>query len=185
MFKRFSRIFIVAAIALAAGACATRNMLNDGTGAKAMLAGNDPVSYHTGASPVRGNPAITAQWDSGSYRFASEANRTEFLKAPARYAPAYGGYCANGAPYSILLGGGAEAYKIVDNKLYMFSGPDSRKYWEMDQARNIKLGDEYWQSELKDTSSAFVQSYRRILFKVPHYKTGKDLEAEWQARQKK
>ncbi|MFM9883112.1 MAG: YHS domain-containing (seleno)protein [Burkholderiales bacterium] len=185
MPDRVLRIFTTVLIALATGACATRNMLPDGAGAKAMLGGNDPVSYQTGPSPARGDPAITAEWDGGLYRFTNVSNRAEFLKSPGRYAPQYGGYCANGAPYSILLGGSADTYKVVDDRLFMFSGPDSKKYWEMDQARNMKLGDEYWASEMKDTSSAFVHSYRRILFKVPHYKTGKELEAEWQARQKK
>jgi YHS domain-containing protein len=173
----------VALIVVGASGCATRNVLPDGTGGSAMLAGNDPVSYHTQPQPVRGNPAITAEWDGGTYRFANEANRALFVKEPAKYAPQYGGWCANGAPYSILLGGGANAYKIVNGRLYMFSGPDSKKYWEMDEARNIQRGDQYWETEMKHVASARLHSYRRILFKVPHYKTGKELEAEWQTRQ--
>lgn len=168
------------------GGCATRNALPDGAGGKAILAGNDPVSYHTSAKPVRGDPKFTATWDGGTYYFSNAANRDLFTKAPEKYAPQYGGYCANGAPYSILLGGGADAYKIVDGRLYMFSGPDSLKYWEMDEKRNIERGDEYWRTELKDTSSAFVHSWWRVLVaKVPHYKTGKELVAEWDARQAK
>lgn len=176
--------FVVVALALLGG-CATRNQLSDGSGATVMLAGNDPVSYHTGPAPQRGDPAFTADWDGGTYRFVSAANRDLFVKSPERYAPQYGGFCSNGAPYSILLGGSATTYKIVDNRLFMFSDPNSRKYWEMDQAKNIELGDTYWRTEMKDTWSAKLHSYRRIVFKVPHYKTGKQLEDEWQARQAK
>ncbi len=181
---RWIRLISVLVLAGFAGACTTRNMLPDAAGTKAMLAGNDPMSYHAG-KPVPGTTAITTEWDGGQYRFASEASRTEFLKAPQKYAPQYGGYCSNGAPYSIMLGGSATTYKIVGGRLFMFSDPTSRKYWEMDEAKNVQLGDQYWSSEMKDAWSASVHSYRRILFKVPHYKSGKELEAEWQARQKK
>ena len=184
--NRWMRLMMASTLLVLASGCATRNMLNDGIGGKAMLAGNDPVSYHAGPSPVKGDPAITADWDGGTYRFANAANRELFTKTPEKYAPQYGGYCANGAPYSILLGGSESAYKIVDGRLFMFSGPDSLKYWEMDEKKNLALGDDYWKTELKDTSSAFMHSWWRVLVaKVPHYKTGKELQAEWQARQGK
>ncbi len=183
---RMTRLFIAASLVVLASGCATRNMLNDGSGGKAMLAGNDPVSYHTGPAPIKGDPAITAAWDGGTYRFANADNRDLFTKSPEKYAPQYGGYCANGAPYSILLGGGASTYKIVDGRLFMFSGPDSLKYWEMDEKRNLELGEKYWRDELNNTSSAFFHSWWRVLAaKVPHYKSGKELEAEWQTKQTK
>jgi YHS domain-containing protein len=183
--NRWMKLLVVGTLLVLGSGCATRNMLSDGAGGKAMLAGNDPVSYHIGASPVKGDPKITADWDGGTYRFASAANRDLFTKAPEKYAPQYGGYCGNGAPYSILLGGGASAYKIVDGRLFMFSGPDSLKYWEMDEKKNLELGDGYWKTEMSNISSAFFHSYWRIFFKVPHYKTGKELAAEWQTRQAK
>ena len=177
-------LLVIALLAL--GGCATRNALPDGGGGKAILAGYDPVSYHQNPRPVRGDPAINAQWDGGLYYFASAANRDLFTKSPERYAPAYGGFCANGAPYSVLLGGGPDAYKIVDGRLYMFSDPGSLATWAMDEKRNIELGDGYWASEMKDVSSAWAHSWWRILVaKVPHYKTGKELNAELAARQAK
>lgn len=181
--RRWLVAIMAGTLVLGASGCATRNMLNDGSGAKAMLAGNDPVSYHTQPAPVKGDARLTYEWDGGTYRFATAANRDLFAKEPAKYAPQYGGYCSNGAPYSILLGGSANSYKVVDGRLFMFSDGNSRKYWELDQARNIELGDRYWQTEMKDTWSAFVHSYKRIVFKVPHYKSGKQLADELAARE--
>jgi YHS domain-containing protein len=185
LLKLIKVLSAVLILGLAAG-CATRNELPDGAGSKAILAGHDPVTYHTGARPERGNPTINTRWDGGTYYFANEANRELFLKSPQRYAPEYGGYCANGAPYSVMLGGAHDAYKIVDGRLYMFSGPGSLATWAMDERKNIELGDQYWKTEMKDTSSAFVHSWWRVIFaKVPHYKTGKELNAELAARQAK
>jgi YHS domain-containing protein len=177
-------LFAALALVLATG-CATRFVTPDAIDSNLMLGGNDPVSYQSGPTPVKGDPALKTTWDGGTYRFASAANRETFLKNPERYAPQYGGFCANGAPYAILLGGSSDWYKVVDGRLFMFSGAGSRKYWEMDEKKNLALGDEYWRTEMKDTWSAKFQSYKRIVFKVPHYKTGKQLEDEWQARQAK
>lgn len=182
--QKLSRLLSIGIALVALAGCATRNALPDGAGGKAILAGNDPVSYHTAAKPVRGDPTINTQWDGGTYYFANAANRDLFVKNPERYAPQYGGFCANGAPFSVLLGGGPDAYKIVDGRLYMFSGQGSLNYWAMNEKRNIELGDNYWKTEMKDVSSASFHSWWRILVaKVPHYQTGKEQAAEWQARQ--
>ncbi len=178
------RVIIALLIFACISGCATRHNLPDSAGGKAILAGFDPVSYHTGPAPLRGDPKHSAEWDGGTYYFASAANRDLFVKSPERYAPQYGGFCANGAPFGILLGGGANAYKIVDGRLYMFSGQNSLNYWAMDEKKNIELGDQYWRTELKDVTSAWLHSWWRILVaRVPHYKTGKEQAAEWQARQ--
>ena len=59
--NRWMKLLVVGTLLVLGSGCATRNMLSDGAGGKAMLAGNDPVSYHVGASPVKGDPKITAE----------------------------------------------------------------------------------------------------------------------------
>ena len=177
-------VWILLALAALSG-CSNRFYTPDSVDSTLMLDGNDPVSYQTQAQPTKGDPAIKIAHDGGMYRFANAANRDTFVKNPSKYAPQYGGFCSNGAPYSIMLGGSTNTYKVVDGRLFMFSGPDSRKYWEMDERRNLELGDQYWKDEMSQASNAKVQSYKRIIFKVPHYKSGKDLEDAWQARQPK
>jgi YHS domain-containing protein len=166
--------------ALLAG-CGSMNVSSDGGDSALMLKGHDPVAYFTVGKPTPGSPDIKAEHGGGTYRFASEDNRRQFVANPGRFAPQYGGFCANGVVYAIPLGGEAENFKIVDGKLYMFGGIRSKLYFEMDQERNIKLADGYWQSEVKD-SSWRLQSWKRLLFKVPHYKTNADLAAEYEKR---
>lgn len=172
-------------VTLILGGCASRNMLPAGAAGKAMLAGNDPISYHTQSAPAKGDPKINATWDGGLYFFVNEANRDLFAKTPEKYAPQYGGYCSNGAPYAIMMGGTADNYKLVNGRLFMFGDANARRYWEMDQVENIRLGDHFWETEMKEAVNATWQSYKRIIFKVPHYKGYEQLEAQWQARPKK
>lgn len=174
----------LAAIILMAAAlfgCAAKNVVSDGEDRDLMLRGNDPVAYHTVGKPVRGDPAIKASYDGATYRFADEKNRALFLKEPQRYVPAYAGFCASGAHYALKAAIGANTFKIVDGRLYLFGGERSRRHWEMDQAKNIQLGDWYWENETRDRPFR-PQNWYRYTFRVPHYKTDQELEAEWQAR---
>ena len=97
--SRLARAALAAAfLALLAGCGTVRNTIADGDDRALMLRGNDPVAYFTEKRAVKGDPAIKAERDGATYRFASSANRDAFLKDPARYEPAYAGFCASGAP---------------------------------------------------------------------------------------
>lgn len=59
-----------------------------------ILKGFDPVSYFNDKEPQKGNDKIRTTYEGATYLFANEKNKEEFLKNPAKYAPAYGGWCA-------------------------------------------------------------------------------------------
>lgn len=175
------RCLVVLLAALLLAGCATRNYVADGDDARLMLRGNDPVAYQTDGRAIPGKSAIRVVHEGLVYRFASEANRRAFLREPARFVPAYGGYCASGAPYALKAAIGAEVFRVVDGRLYLFGSERSRRHWEMDQAHNIALGDRYWLEETRDRP-ARLQNLFRYTFRVPHYKTDQELEALWQQR---
>jgi hypothetical protein len=112
----------------------------------------------------------------------SEANKQAFLKEPAKYMPQYGGFCTNGIVYAIPWGGDADTWEIIDNKLYIFGGHGSKNYFMMDKERNLALAEKYWAEEVNG-KNPFIQRYKRLVFRVPHYKTGDELQAEWAAKQ--
>ena len=171
----------LATVFVLAGCGTVKNTVSDGDDARLMLTGNDPVAYFTEGKAVRGQPALKAEHDGVTYRFASAANRAEFLKQPQRYVPQYAGYCASGLPYALKAAIGADTFAIVDGKLYLFGSPRSRRGWLLDKDRNIALGDRYWDEEVRDAYSR-IQNYKRYLFKVPHYKTDDELDAEYERR---
>ncbi len=178
------RIIVAIAASLLVAACGTiKNTIADGDDKALMLRGNDPVAYFTDNQAIKGNPAIKADYDGVTYRFASEEHKAMFLKNPAHYVPQYAGYCASGAPYALKAVIGADTFAIVDDKLYVYGSPRSRQGWMLDYQENIKVGDMYWESEIKDAYSR-IQNLKRYTFKVPHYKTDDELDAIYEQRKK-
>jgi YHS domain-containing protein len=172
-------LFMAAGAAANVGKFGPYNTSTDGDEKRLMLNGFDPVAYHLPQGLTRGKPELTSEFDGVVYRFANEANRTEFIKSPEKYVPQFGGFCANGIVYGIPWGGDGDTWKILDGKLTIFGGQSSRNYFLMNEKDNLKLAQQYWEQEVKG-SSALLQRYKRLLFRVPHYKTGEELESEWQ-----
>lgn len=83
------------------------------------LDGYDPVSYFRGA-PARGSASRAMTHLGVVYRFSSDENRDAFVADPARYEPAYGGWCA----WAMIDGEKVEpdpkTFKIVDGRLLLF-----------------------------------------------------------------
>jgi YHS domain-containing protein len=181
MTRRLARWLLPALLALLAGCGTVRNTIADGDDRALMLRGNDPVAYFTEKRAVKGDPAIKVERDGVTYRFASAAHRDLFLKDPARYEPAYAGFCASGAPYALKANIGADVFLVYGDRLYLFGSERSLKNWAMDAAENVKAGDRYWAEETKDVPFR-LQNARRYTFKVPGYKTDAELDAERERR---
>ena len=179
---KLATAFIAAMTLAACSSTGPYNSSSDATDSVLMLKGHDPVAYFTLGKHTLGKSEIRVVHDGATYRFASEENKTLFTREPAKYLPQYGGFCANGIAYGIPWGGDPDTWKIIDGKLYIFGGEGSRKYFLMDEKKNLQLADQYWASEIKG-SNGFIRRYTRLVFRVPHYKTGAQLEAEWQQAQ--
>ncbi len=176
---------LVALMLLVLSGCAANgpyNSTSDGADAVLMLKGHDPVAYFTAGRHTLGRPDIKAEHQGATYRFSREENRAAFVKEPARYAPQYGGFCSNGIVYGIPWGGDPDIWAIVDGRLYIFGGESSRKYFLMDEKRNVALAESYWKDEIRGRH-ALPQRAKRLVMRVPHYRTGKELEQEWQRKQ--
>ena len=153
------------------------NAVADGEDKHLMLAGHDVVAYFTEGRHRRGDPALKSVYKEVTFRFASPQHKALFDAAPEKYLPQYGGYCANGIVYGIPWGGDADTWRVVDGKLYIFGGKGSRDAFELDTKKNIALADQYWREEVGG-SNAFFQRAWRMVFRVPHYKSGSELAAE-------
>jgi YHS domain-containing protein len=136
----------IAVAALAQASTATRQKqynLEDNT----ALSGYDPVSYFSG-TPQKGKSSFTYTYLGVKYLFANAANMNTFKSNPARYEPAYGGWCA----YAMGTSGekvevDPETFKIIDGKLYLFYNAfftNTLKDWNKDQMNLKKKADENW-----------------------------------------
>lgn len=184
---RLSRLAAIALLAAAAlSGCTAMNAQNpsgrlkpvnavaDGGDERVMLKGADVVAYFTQGRYVQGTPQFRSVHEGVVFRFASAEHKAAFDAAPQKYLPQYGGFCTNGIVYGIPWGGDADTWRMIDGKLYIFGGRGSQEAFELDVPGNMKLAEKYWAEEVSGSNS-FWQRSKRLVFKVPHYKSGDEL----------
>jgi YHS domain-containing protein len=82
--------------------------------------GYDPVGYFLYARPAAGVAAHELPWAGVVWRFESEANREAFRRAPEVFAPAYGGYDAEGIARGAATMPDPTVFQVIDGRLFLF-----------------------------------------------------------------
>ena len=113
------------------------------------IQGYDPVAYFTEGRPVEGSRQFTYQWNGASWRFSSAANPDRFARAPEKYAPQYGGYCAYGVANGYAVKIDPQAWSVVDGKLYLNYSPAVQADWKKDVPGYIRRADAHWPKVLE------------------------------------
>ncbi|MBH8580033.1 YHS domain-containing (seleno)protein [Bisbaumannia pacifica] len=106
--------------------------------------GTDPVAYFTQGQPVQGSPDYQLEWRDATWQFASAEHRDRFRADPEAYAPQYGGWCAWAAARGEAAATTPEAWKIVDDRLYLNYSRWIQWRWEADIPGHIEAADEHW-----------------------------------------
>ena len=105
--------------------------------------GYDPVAYFREGRPRMGREAFAYTWNGATWHFSSAANRDLFARAPEKYAPQYGGYCAFAASMGQAADASPRAWKIVDGRLYLNFNRVVHKVWEIVPGR-ISRATKHW-----------------------------------------
>lgn len=108
--------------------------------------GYDVVSYHNG-SPVVGTASHQTTWGGATYHFTSAENLAAFTADPARYAPAYGGWCAYAMADGDFVEVDPERFLITDGRLYLFydgTWGDTLPLWQADAGQLQVRADQAW-----------------------------------------
>ncbi len=150
------------------------------TGDPVMLLGYDPVAYFTKGAPTRGKSEHKLSLPQRTYYFETVENRNLFTAAPEKYEPQYAGFCASGAAFAIKLGSDPSSWQIYEGRLFIFGDILGQLAWQIDPKWNVDHGDRLWPG-IKDQGWRGA-SLRAYMSKVPHYKTGKDIRAEYDAK---
>ena len=108
--------------------------------------GHDVVAYFQDGRPTPGDARFATVYNGATYRFASQASLDEFKAHPAKYEPAYGGYCAYGVAVGGKFDGDPRYWKIVDGKLYLNVSSDIQKEWGTDVPGYIRKADTNWRT---------------------------------------
>ena len=110
-----------------------------------ILKGYDAVAYFKQGKPVKGNSAIESSYQGAIYLFASSADKVDFEKDPAKYAPRYGAFCSFGVANGVLTDiMGPEAFIVYKGKLYLCGDDGALKEFKSDIDSNIEKADKNW-----------------------------------------
>lgn len=120
------------------------DLVNTGYFGDVAIKGYDPVAYFTESKALEGSPQFSYRWLGANWQFASAENRELFIREPTRYAPQYGGYCADGVSFgTVTTNIDPKAWRIIEGKLFLSYDPgaaegfeknpnklvDSKKHW--------------------------------------------------------
>lgn len=94
--------------------------INTGYFGNVAIKGYDPVAYFTLHRAVKGSKQHSLEWLGAEWHFASDEHRQRFSASPVKYAPQYGGHCADGIAYGDRTTNiDPEAWRIIEGKLYL------------------------------------------------------------------
>lgn len=108
------------------------------------LQGYDPVAYRTLGAPTRGDAQFEAVYDGARYLFASMDNRVTFENDPARYAPAFGGYCGYAASINKISPIDPTKWQIIDDRLVLQHTQEAYDLFNVDAPASLARADRNW-----------------------------------------
>lgn len=113
-------------------------------GSPLALHGYDPVAFFTDAAPKEGSAEFTAVHDGAAYYFASQKNLDTFQGDPARYAPAFGGFCAYGVSVGKKFDGDPRFWTVAGDKLYVNLNAAISEKFQKDVSGAISKAETSW-----------------------------------------
>jgi YHS domain-containing protein len=103
------------------------------------IKGYDPVAYILQKKAVKGEKQYSAVYMGILYYFGSSNNLSLFKKDPAKYEPAYGGWCAYAmGNTSEKVEIDPETFKVINGKTYLFYNfyfNNTLKSWNKDEPK--------------------------------------------------
>src|SRR5688500_13117997 len=108
------------------------------------IQGYDPVAYFTENKAVKGSAKLSSEYEGAKYLFASAEHKAQFDSSPAKYAPAYGGYCGYAASINRLSPISPEWFQIEDGKLILQHNEKAFDLFNKDVKKNTVKADANW-----------------------------------------
>ncbi len=101
------------------------------------LGGYDLVSYRLDGGPTIGNERYSSSWNGVAWYFSSAKNKTLFDLNPARFSPAYGGFCAFAVKNNFTADVDPMVWHLHKDKLYLFASDGSHKKWVAEISQGV------------------------------------------------
>ena len=111
-----------------------------------ILKGYDAVEYVEQNRAAKGDPKFSSTYRTATYYFTSAAHKAAFDKNPAKYAPQYGGFCAESMSRDKLVDIDPNVFFVYKGKLYVCSTAKGAKTFYSNPEVNIKKADKNWET---------------------------------------
>ena len=114
---------------------------------KIALNGYSPVSYVDLNLAQRGLKEFKSEYKGMKYYFTSADQKATFDKAPEKYLPQYGGWCATGIAVGAKFRTDPNKFLVDNGKLYVFLNDlevDAKQLWVADQKEMKKKAEKNW-----------------------------------------
>lgn len=108
------------------------------------LEGYDPVSYFTDPKPVKGDAALARTYNGATYYFASVEHKNIFEKEPAKYVPAFGGFCGYAASINKVSPVNVTIFQIINDRLVLQHTPKAFELFNEDPQGALTRADANW-----------------------------------------
>jgi YHS domain-containing protein len=108
------------------------------------IEGYDPVAYFTDKMPLKGNPKFASKHEGTVYWFVSAEHKAMFDAAPAKYAPAFGGYCGYAASINRLSPISPDWWQVIGGRLILQHNKKAFDKWNAELEANLKKADGNW-----------------------------------------
>ena len=123
---------------------AAEEFVNTGYFGDVAIKGYDPVAYFVQSEAVEGSEKYSYHWLGATWHFASAENRDLFAAEPIKYAPQYGGLCADGVSFgTITTNIDPKAWRIIEGKLYLSYDPGAAEGLEKNPDKVVNA-QKYW-----------------------------------------
>jgi len=121
----------------------THEALSVDTAGVAMQ-GYDPVALHDSGELRAGQLTNWAVWNGGLWLFSSERTKALFEEDPARYAPAFGGFCAECVSVGHKVPADPKYWAIQHGRLYLHASEQLRSTWARSPETRIAEAEKNW-----------------------------------------
>lgn len=108
------------------------------------LDGYDPTSYFIDGKPVKGDPALTRQFQGATYRFVDADHKNAFEKDPTKYRPEFGGFCGYAASTDKVSTVNPEIWQLVDGHLVLQHTSEAYDLFNADVQGNYAKAERNW-----------------------------------------
>ena len=108
------------------------------------ISGYDPVAYHKAGEPTKGKADFKVEYNDVVWKFSSAENKAAFEADPAKFAPAYGGWCAVGTSKGKKIPTQPHLFKVVDGQLYLNSSDGAHNLFLENETSMIDTADQNW-----------------------------------------